>query len=156
MKYSDYYMVVYYQARVNSDATAVLGDSGNPNDVSLAWSRTSEGYYDTLEDEATVFIYGLDITKTFSDNGGNAENVSFILYNVTDGYYVVADNSETVGDNKTYYVTGKTTDRNKATHLFPQKKASCLYTDLRVTATSLRKQKRMTATHCLRTRLKLK
>lgn len=68
-KYSDYYMVVYYQARVNSDATAVLGDSGNPNDVSLAWSRTSEGYYDTLEDEATVFIYGLDITKTFSDNG---------------------------------------------------------------------------------------
>lgn len=125
-KYSDYYMVVYYQARVNSDATAVLGDSGNPNDVSLTWSRTSEGYYDTLEDEATVFIYGLDITKTFSDNGGNVENVSFILYNVTDGYYVVADNSETVGDNKTYYVTGKTTDRNKATSLVPSKKGKLL------------------------------
>ena len=104
----------------------MLGDSGNPNDVSLAWSRTSEGYYDTLEDEATVFIYGLDITKTFSDNGGNAENVSFILYNVTDGYYVVADNSETVGDNKTYYVTGKTTDRNKATSLVPSKKGKLL------------------------------
>ena len=125
-KYSDYYMVVYYQAKVNSDATMVLGDNGNPNDVSLTWSRTSEGFYDTLEDEATVFTYGLDITKTFSDNKGNAENVSFILYNVTDGYYVVAEKSETSGDDKIYYVTGKTTDKGSATSLVPSGKGKLL------------------------------
>ena len=125
-KYSDHYMVVYYQAVVNSDAQTVPGDSGNPNDVQLTWSRTSEGYYDTLEDEATVFTYGLDITKTFSDNGGNAENVSFILYNVTDGYYVVAKKSETSGDDKTYYVTGKTTEKDSATSLVPSAKGKLL------------------------------
>lgn len=118
-RYSDYYMVAYYQAKVNSDAEVVLGDEGNPNDVQLTWSRTSTGYYDTLEDEAIVFTYGIDITKTFSDNAGNFGNVEFTMYNTTDGYYVVADESETVGDNKVYYVTGKTDGETKATHFIP-------------------------------------
>ena len=34
-KYSDKYIVVYYTADVNTDDTVVLGDKGNPNDVSL-------------------------------------------------------------------------------------------------------------------------
>lgn len=118
-KYSDYYMVVYYQAKVNSDATAVLGDEGNPNDVHLTWKRTSAGFYDTLEDKAVVFTYGVDITKNFSDDKGNAENVKFTLYNDTDGYYVVADESETDGNNKIYYVTGKTAVESEATHFVP-------------------------------------
>ena len=118
-KYSDYYMVVYYQAKVNSDATAVLGDEGNPNDVQLTWKRTSTGFYDTLEDKAIVFTYGYDITKTFSDDKGNAENVRFTLYNDTDGYYLVADETETVGNNKVYYVTGKTAEESKATQFVP-------------------------------------
>ena len=118
-KYSDYYMVVYYQAKVNSDAEVVLGDAGNHNDVQLTWKRTSEGFYDTLEDRAIVFTYGIDVTKTFSDNGGNATNVEFTLYNTTDGYYVTADEVETVGSDKVYYVTGKTDKENQATHLVP-------------------------------------
>lgn len=118
-KYSDYYMVVYYQAKVNSDAEVVLGDAGNPNDVQLTWERTSTGFYDTLEDRAIVFTYGIDVTKTFSDNGGNATNVEFTLYNTTDGYYVTADEVETVGANKVYYVTGKTDKESQATHLVP-------------------------------------
>ncbi len=118
-KYSDYYMVVYYQAKVNSDAEVVLGDAGNPNDVQLTWERTSTGFYDTLEDKAVVFTYGIDATKTFSDNAGNFDNVEFTLYNTSDGYYVVSDKSETVGDNKVYYVTGKTDDESKATHFIP-------------------------------------
>ena len=101
-------MVVYYQAKVNSDAEVVLGDAGNPNDVQLTWERTSTGFYDTLEDKAVVFTYGIDATKTFSDNAGNFDDVEFTIYNTSDGYYVVSDKSETVGDNKVYYVTGKT------------------------------------------------
>ena len=118
-KYSDYYMVVYYQAKVNSDATAILGDEGNPNDVQLTWSRTSTGFYDTLEDEAIVFTYGIDVTKKFSDNNGNAENVKFTLYNTTDGYYVVSDKMETSGNDKIYYVTGKTEKESEATQFVP-------------------------------------
>lgn len=125
-KYSDYYMVVYYQAKVNSDATAVLGDEGNPNDVQLTWSRTSTGFYDTLEDKAIVFTYGVDITKTFSDDNGNFGNVKFTMYNNTDGYYVVADVTETVGNNKIYYVTGKTADESKATQFVPNDKGKLL------------------------------
>lgn len=125
-KYSDCYMVVYYQAKVNSNDTAVLGDEGNPNDVKLTWRRTSEGFYDTLEDKAVVFTYGLDITKTFSDNKGNAENVQFTLYNMTDGYYVTADETETVGNNKIYYVTGKTDQESEATRFVPNEKGKLL------------------------------
>mgnify|MGYP007025345790 CR=1 FL=1 len=65
---------------MNSDAEVVLGDAGNPNDVQLTWERTSTGFYDTLEDKAVVFTYGIDATKTFSDNAGNFDNVEFTLY----------------------------------------------------------------------------
>ena len=34
---SDYWMVVFYTVTVNADATAVLGDEGNPNDAELTW-----------------------------------------------------------------------------------------------------------------------
>lgn len=118
-KYSDYYMVVYYQAKVNSGDMAVLGDEGNPNDVQLTWSRTSTGFYDTLEDKAVVFTYGIDVTKTFSDDKGNAENVKFTLYNTTDGYYVVADKTKTDGNDKIYYVTGKSAEESGATKFVP-------------------------------------
>lgn len=125
-KYSDYYMVVYYQAKVNSDADVTLGDQGNPNDVKLTWERTSTGYWDTLEDKAIVFTYGFDLTKNFSDNNGNFDNVEFTLYNTTDGYYVVADTVETVGNDKVYYVTSKTDDESRATHLIPNNNGKVL------------------------------
>lgn len=113
---SDMYMVVYYTATVNSDSSLVLGDDGNPNDVILTWSRTSDSYYNTLEDRNYVYAYSLDLTKTFSDNKGDMSKVQFKLYNSTDAYYVVAKKSDKDG---VYYVTGKTAAKEDATAFTP-------------------------------------
>ena len=112
---SDYYMVVYYTATVNSDASVVLGDEGNPNDVELIWSRTSDGYYNMLNDRNYVYSYGMDLTKTFSDDKGKFSNVQFKLYNGTDAYYVIAEKAS----DGVYYVTGKTTEEARATSFTP-------------------------------------
>lgn len=113
---SDMYMVVYYTATVNSDATLVLGDNGNPNDVVLTWSRTSDKYSNTLEDRNYVYAYGVDLTKTFSDKKGDMSKVQFKLYNKTDAYYVVAEKSEKDGN---WYVTGKTKNKEDGTTFTP-------------------------------------
>lgn len=118
---SDYYMVVYYTATVNSDASLVLGDEGNPNDVMLTWSRTSDGYYNTLTDRNYVYAYSIDLTKTFSDGKGDMKEVEFKLYNETDAYYVVAEQDEATG---IYYVTGKSTSEDKATTFIPTEDGS--------------------------------
>lgn len=115
--YSDMYMVVYYTVTVNSDASLVLGDEGNENDVMLTWSRTSDGYYNTLEDRNYVYAYSLDLTKEFSDNEGEMSQVEFKLYNTTDAYYVMAEQSE--DDPAVWYVTGKTTSKEEATTFVP-------------------------------------
>lgn len=114
---SDCYMVVYYTATVNSDASVVLGDEGNPNHVNLVWSRTSDGYYNMLEDQNYVYTYGLNLTKTFSDQKGKFEHVKFKLYNSTDDYYVVAEKSTT--EDGVYYVVGKTVNEEQATAFIP-------------------------------------
>ncbi len=98
--YSEYYLVVSYSATVNSDSSAVLGDNGNKNEVTLTWSRSNTSYYDTLEDISYVYTYAITISKYFSDGAGDFSNVHFYLYNVTDGYYVCADNI----NGGTYYV----------------------------------------------------
>lgn len=113
---SDMYMVVYYTATVNSDATLTLGDNGNENDVVLTWSRTSDSYYNTLEDRNYVYSYGVDLTKTFSDKKGDMSKVQFKLYNATDAYYVVAEKSEKDGN---WYVTGKTKNKEDGTTFTP-------------------------------------
>lgn len=113
--YSDYYMVVYYTAKVNSDAATVLGDNGNPNDVVLTWKRTSEKYWNTLEDKCVVYTFGLNLTKTFSDGKGDASKVAFSLYNKNDSSYVVASEAS----DGIYYVTGKTNKKEQATIFRP-------------------------------------
>ena len=113
--YSDYYMVLYYTATVNSDASVTLGDKGNVNDVSLVWSRTNNKYFNSLQDRNYVYSYGIDLTKTFSDNKGDATKVQFKLYNSTDAYYVIAKK----GEDGLYYVTGKTTDKAQGTTFTP-------------------------------------
>ena len=113
---SDMYMVVYYTATVNSDATLTLGDDGNENDVVLTWSRTSDKYSNTLEDRNYVYAYGVDLTKTFSDKKGDMSKVQFKLYNKTDAYYVVAEKSEKDGN---WYVTGKTKNKEDGTTFTP-------------------------------------
>ena len=40
-------------------------NEGNQNNVSLIWSRTSDGYYNMLEDRNYVYTYGVDLTKTY-------------------------------------------------------------------------------------------
>ena len=129
--YHDYYIVVYYTTTVNSDATAVLGDDGNPNDVKLTWERTSAGYYDTLEDECIVYTYGIDLTKEFSDKAGDPTKVQFVLYDEDDAYYVVAANTGTTEDGKkVYYMTGKTTEKSEATVFSPDENGSLVINGL--------------------------
>ena len=114
--YSNLTMQITYACTINSDATVVYGDSGNPNDVTLTWKRTNTEYYDTLTDDCHVYTYGIDLTKEFSDNNGNFDNVKFLLKNSTDNYYVQAELNKSEG---IYYVTGHTDKEADATKLSP-------------------------------------
>ena len=114
--YSNLTMRITYACTVNSDASVVYGDSGNPNDVTLTWKRTNTEYYDTLTDDCHVYTYGLKITKKFSDNNGNFDNVKFLLKNATDNYYVQAELNKSEG---VYYVTGHTEKEADATKFSP-------------------------------------
>lgn len=113
-KYSDKYIVIYYTATLNSNASAVLGDQGNPNDVSLTWKRTSTSYYDVLKDECIVYTFGLNMTKKFTDGKGDPTKVKFIVSNTSDGYFLTA-----TGSNGVYYVTGKSATEEGATKFSP-------------------------------------
>lgn len=66
-KYSDKYIVIYYTAKVNTDDKGILGDKGNPNDVSLTWKRTNTNYL-YFKRQCIVYSYGYDLTKKFSDS----------------------------------------------------------------------------------------
>lgn len=116
---SDKYIVVYYTATVNSDSTLVLGDEGNENDVVLTWSRTSDGYYNILEDRNYVYAYSLELTKEFSDGEGDFSKVGFKLYNSTDAYYVTAKQADDFETSGIYYVTGKDVDKESAVTFTP-------------------------------------
>ena len=113
-KYSDKYIMVYYTAKVNTDDSVVLGDKGNPNDVSLTWKRTSINYYDILKDESIVYSYGYNLTKKFSDGKGDPTKVKFVVQNKSDNYYLVA-----TGSNGVYQVTGKSATEADATQFSP-------------------------------------
>lgn len=126
----EHYLVAYYTATVQSDATTVLGDEGNPNDVTLVWNRSHEEYYNTLEDRSIVYVYGIDLTKTFSDNNTKEEDfkaVQFKLYNETEDYYVVAKPAATDG---LYYVTGKCVSKDDATTFTPSTKGNLVIAGL--------------------------
>lgn len=114
--YSGCTLRITYACRVNSDATVIYGDFGNPNEVELTWRRTNTEYYDTLRDCCHVYTYGIDLTKQFSDNAGDFSKVSFLLRNDTDGYYVQAEQDKPSG---IYYVTGSTTNESEATAFVP-------------------------------------
>ena len=114
--YSNLTMRITYACTVNSDASVVYGDSSNPNDVTLTWKRTNTEYYDTLTDDCHVYTYGLDLTKEFSDNNGNFDNVKFLLKNATDNYFVQAELNKSEG---IYYVTGHTEKEADATKFSP-------------------------------------
>lgn len=112
--YSDCTLRITYSCTLNSDAKLLYGDSGNPNTVTLTWSRTNTEYTDTMDSDAHVYCYGIDMTKKFSDGAGRFEKVRFILSNDTDGYYVTARQVDGV-----YYVTGHTAAEEQATVFVP-------------------------------------
>ena len=110
--YSDCIMRITYAATLTSDAK--MGDTDNPNTVTLTWKRTNTTYYDTLEDCCHVYTYGVDILKQFSDNGGNLRNVKFTLHNDTDDCYIIAEQKDGV-----YYTKGFTSKKSDATTFIP-------------------------------------
>lgn len=110
--YSDCTMRITYAATLTADAQ--LGDTDNPNEVVLTWKRTNSSYYDTLQDCCHVYTYGVDVLKQFSDGKGDLANVSFLLHNDTDGYFVTA---KLVGG--VYHVTGHEVKESKATAFVP-------------------------------------
>ena len=110
--YSDCTMRITYAATLTADAQ--LGDSDNPNEVELTWKRTNTGYFDTLQDCCHVYTYGVDVLKRFSGGKGDLANVSFLLRNDTDGYFVTAELVDGV-----YYFTGHEAKESKATVFVP-------------------------------------
>ena len=114
--YSDCTIRITYKATVHSDDSVIYGDSGNPNDVVLLWQRSSQDYYDTLVDDAHVYVYALELTKLFSDGKGDFSKVEFVLKNDTDGYFVKAELNEAEG---VYYVVDHVATEAEATHFIP-------------------------------------
>ena len=114
--YSDCTVRITYAATMNSDASVVYGDNGNPNEVVLLWKRSSEDYYDTLVDDAHVYTYGIELTKLFSDGQGDFSHVEFLIHNDTDGYFVKAELNEAEG---IYYVIDHVEAEADATHFIP-------------------------------------
>ena len=110
--YSDCTMRITYAATLTADAK--MGDTDNPNTVTLTWKRTNTTYFDTLEDCCHVYTYGIDVLKQFSDGKGNMQNVKFNLHNDTDDVYVVAEQKDGV-----YYAKGITSKKPDATTFIP-------------------------------------
>jgi hypothetical protein len=113
--YSECYIRITYAGTVNSDATVVYGDSGNPNEVTLEWRRTNTAYYDTLKDCCHLYVYGIEVSKRFSDNAGNFGEVTFTVYNETDGYWLKAEQAE----DGLYYVTDHVSTEAETTVFIP-------------------------------------
>lgn len=124
-KYSDMYMVVSYTVTVTSAADTVLGDNGNMNDVKLTYSRTNSTYYNTIEDKAIVYSYGINLQKNFADNQGDATHVQFVLKNASDNYFVTAD-----GENGNYYVKGQATSEKDGSVFSPNADGSLVINGL--------------------------
>ena len=117
--YSNYTLRIRYNAKLNSDESLVYGDNGNENEVVLTWKRTNDTYYDTLIDDAHIYTYATNITKTFSDGKEEQtmfDNVLFKAQNASDGYYVIAQLNE---DEGIWYVTGHTDKEASATAMHP-------------------------------------
>ena len=119
--YSDKWMVVSYTVKVSSTADMICGDEGNPNHVKLTYRRTSEDYFNTIEDKAKVYTYGINLDKNFSDGQGDATKVQFNLYNKKDGYYLTA-----TGEDGLYYATGEAKDEKDATLFSPAASGSLI------------------------------
>ena len=114
--YSDCTLRITYGATLDTDNSLILGDTGNPNEVTLTWKRSNTSFYDTLTDDAAVYSFGLDVTKNVSDGRGDATKVEFLIQNSTDNYYLTGSFNTT---ENVWYVTGKTAEASSATRFVP-------------------------------------
>ena len=114
--FSDCTLRLTYGATLDTDNSLILGDTGNPNEVTLTWKRSNTSFYDTLTDDAAVYSFGLDVTKNFSDGRGDATKVEFLIQNSTDSYYLTGSFNTT---ENVWYVTGKTAEASSATRFVP-------------------------------------
>ena len=121
--YSDCTLRITYQGVMNSDSSVTYGDAGNPNSVVLTWKRSNTSYYDTLVDDCHLYIYGIDITKRFSDGKGDMSKVVFIVHNDTDNYFLTGKLNESEG---VWYVTGHVAEEKDATHFIPTKEGKLI------------------------------
>ena len=113
--YSECYVRITYTGTVNSDASVVYGDDGNPNEVTLEWRRTNTEYFDTLKDCCHLYTYGIQLNKRFSDNAGDYAQVSFTVYNETDGFWLLAE----LAEDGLYYVTDHVSTEAEGTSFVP-------------------------------------
>lgn len=121
--YSDCTLRITYQGVMNSDSSVTYGDASNPNSVVLTWKRSNTSYYDTLVDDCHLYIYGIDITKRFSDGKGDMSKVEFIVHNDTDNYFLTGKLNESEG---VWYVTGHVAEEKDATHFIPTKEGKLI------------------------------
>ena len=128
--FSDCTMRITYAATLTADAQ--MGDTDNPNTVTLTWKRTNTTYYDTLEDCCHVYTYGIDVLKQFSDGKGSVQNVKFLLHNDTDDCYIIADLKDGV-----YYAKGFTSKKSDATTFIPNSSGHIIVRGLEDDAYSL-------------------
>ena len=120
--YSECYVHITYAATVNSDATVVYGDDGNPNEVTLEWRRTNTEYFDTLKDCCHLYTYGIQLNKRFSDNVGDYAQVNFTIQNTTDGCWLKAE----LAEDGLYYVTDHVATEAEATSFVPNSDSGVL------------------------------
>lgn len=105
--YSDCTMRITYTAKMDSDVDTNFGELPNDNTVTMTWKRSNDKYYDTLVDDTHIYTFGLELTKTFTgkdnnlDANGDFNEVQFVVWNESDGYWVKADLNEAEG---VYYV----------------------------------------------------
>lgn len=113
--FSDYTVAIDYRCRVEANDLLEYGENGNLNEVQLTWKRTNTSFYDTLKDDCLVYVYGLKVNKSFSDQNGDPQAVAIKLRNETDGYYLIAEASAP----GQYRVTGLTENEANATTFSP-------------------------------------
>ena len=68
------------------------------------------------KDYLSLYTYGINLYKLFSDGKGDFSNVEFIIHNDTDDYFVKA---ELNADEGVYYVTDHVENESDATHFIP-------------------------------------
>ena len=120
--YSNCYVRVTYSATLNQNADVTFGDDGNPNTVVLTWQRSNMSYYDTLVDDAHVYVYTIELTKEFSDGRGDFSKVNFKCQNTIDNYWLVAR----LESDGVYYVTDHVAAEADATTFVPNSSTGVL------------------------------